>query len=73
MIYLIGSILFSSYLTLAFKACEKYGINIFQAIVFNYITCVITGSFVNGSFPVSASSIDNTWFYWACGMGVLFI
>jgi drug/metabolite transporter (DMT)-like permease len=73
MIYLIGSILFSSYLTLAFKACEKYGVNIFQAIVFNYITCVITGSFVNGSFPISAVSVDNTWFYWACGMGVLFI
>lgn len=73
MIYLVGSILFSSYLTLAFKACEKYGINIFQAIVFNYITCVVTGSFVNGSFPVTAAATQNTWFYWACGMGVLFI
>ncbi len=73
MIYLIGSILFSSYLTLAFKACEKFGINIFQAIVFNYITCVVTGSFVNGSFPITAGATQNTWFYWACGMGVLFI
>lgn len=73
MIYLLGSILFSSYLTLAFKACKRYGINVFQTIVFNYITCVVTGSFVNGSFPISAASVNNTWFYWACGMGVLFI
>ncbi|MEO7531130.1 MAG: hypothetical protein ABIS69_06955 [Sediminibacterium sp.] len=50
MFYLAGSILLTSYLTLAFKVCEKYKVNIFQAIVFNYITCVITGSFVNGSF-----------------------
>lgn len=73
MIYLIGSIVLSSYLTLAFKGCEKYGINVFQAIVINYITCVITGSVVNGSFPVSTSSFSFTWFHWACGMGVLFI
>jgi drug/metabolite transporter (DMT)-like permease len=73
MIYLIGSIVLSSYLTLAFKGCEKYGINVFQAIVINYITCVITGSFVNGSFPITTSSFQFTWFQWACGMGILFI
>jgi drug/metabolite transporter (DMT)-like permease len=73
MIYLIGSIVLSSYLTLAFKACEKYDINVFQAIVFNYIICVITGSFVNGSFPVTAAATSSSWFQWACGMGVLFV
>lgn len=73
MFYLAGSILFTSYLTLAFKVCEKYKVNIFQAIVFNYITCVITGSFVNGSFPVNASAMDTPWFKWACVMGVLFV
>lgn len=73
MIYLIGSIVLSSYLTLAFKGCEKYNVNIFQAIVINYITCVITGSVVNGSFPVTIASFQFSWFQWACGMGVLFI
>ncbi len=73
MLYLIGSIILTSYLTLAFKACEKYKINIFQAIVFNYITCVITGSIVNGSFPVNAQAIATPWFKWACVMGVLFV
>ncbi len=73
MIYLIGSIVLSSYLTLAFKACGKYDINIFQAIIFNYFTCVITGSIVNGSFPIQVTSFSQSWFQWACLMGVLFI
>ncbi len=73
MYYLLGSIVLTSYLTLAFKACEKYKICIFQAIVFNYITCVITGSFVNGVFPVNRSVLQEPWFPWACLMGVLFV
>jgi drug/metabolite transporter (DMT)-like permease len=73
MLYLIGSVVLTSYLTLAFKMCEKYRVNIFQAIIFNYITCVITGSVVNGSFPVNADAIRTPWFQWACVMGVLFI
>lgn len=73
MLYLLGSILLTSYLTLAFKMCEKYGVSIFQAIVFNYITCVITGSVVNGSFPVNAEVVQTPWFRWACVMGVLFV
>ncbi|MES2330462.1 MAG: EamA family transporter [Bacteroidota bacterium] len=73
MFYLAGSIILTSYLTLAFKVCEKYKVNIFQAIVFNYITCVITGSFVNGSFPVNAAIMHTPWFKWACVMGVLFV
>ncbi len=73
MLYLIGSIVLTSYLTLAFKVCERYKVNIFQAIVFNYITCVITGSFVNGSFPVNATVMATPWFKWACVMGVLFV
>jgi len=73
MIYLIGSIVLSSYLTIAFKLCEKLKIPIFQAIVFNYITCVITGSFVNGSFPVNGAVMGQTWFHWAAVMGILFI
>ena len=73
MIYLIGSIVLTSYLTLSFKVCEKYNVSIFQAIVFNYITCVITGSIVNGSFPINVEVIHQTWFHWAFVIGVLFI
>ncbi len=73
MYYLIGSIVLTSYLTLAFKVCEKYSINIFQAIVFNYITCVITGSLINGSFPINEEVVKTPWFAWAGIMGILFV
>lgn len=73
MFYLVGSVVLTSYLTLAFKVCEKYKVSIFQAIVFNYLTCVITGSVVNGSFPINAEVIQTPWFKWACVMGVLFV
>ncbi len=73
MIYLLGSIVLSSYLTLAFKFCEKYTVDVFQAIVFNYIFCVITGSIVNGSLPVAMLSFSDTWVQWGYAMGVLFI
>jgi drug/metabolite transporter (DMT)-like permease len=71
--YLVGSIVLSSYLMLAFKACQKFNINIFQAIIFNYFTCVITGSIVNGGFPINAASVATPWFQWAAIMGVLFV
>jgi drug/metabolite transporter (DMT)-like permease len=73
MMYLIGSVVLSSYLTLAFKMCQRFNIPLFQAIVFNYITCVITGSIVNKGFPINTTVISQSWFHWALLMGVLFI
>jgi drug/metabolite transporter (DMT)-like permease len=73
MIYLLGSIILSSYLTLSFKVLQRLNINTLQAIVFNYIACVCTGAFVNGSFPVNKENINAPWFVWALVMGVMFI
>lgn len=73
MIFLIGSIVLTSYLLLSFKVCGRFNIPVFPAIVFNYITCVITGSVVNGSFPIQFHSIGQPWFQWAMLMGILFI
>jgi drug/metabolite transporter (DMT)-like permease len=73
MIYLLGSIFFSSYLTLSFKVLQRLNINAFQAIVFNYIACVCTGALFNGSFPVNNENIHSPWFVWALLMGVMFI
>lgn len=73
MFYLIGSIVLTSYLILSFKACERFNVPVFPAIVFNYITCVITGSIVNGAFPINAEAVASPWFKWACFMGVLFV
>ncbi|MBA4258578.1 MAG: hypothetical protein C0446_05410 [Chitinophaga sp.] len=73
MIFLLGSIVLTSYLLLSFKVCGKFNIPVFPAIVFNYITCVITGSIVNGAFPIQAESVTTPWFRWAMIMGLLFI
>jgi len=73
MIYLFGSILFSSYLTLSFKVLQRLHINTLQAIVFNYIACVFTGAVVNGAFPVNKENISAPWFVWAIVMGAMFI
>ncbi|MBC7828826.1 MAG: EamA/RhaT family transporter [Chitinophagaceae bacterium] len=73
MLYLIGSIIFTSWLTLSFKVIEKFGINNLQAIVFNYFTCVVTGSVINGSFPVQKSTLTEPWFPWTLVMGIMFV
>lgn len=73
MIYLILSIVFTSYLTLSFKVVERFKIPVFQAIVFNYLTCVVTGSIVNGSFPFTAATAGEPWAMWAGIMGTMFI
>lgn len=73
MIFLVGSILLSAYLTIAFKLCDRFGINKFQAIVFNYFTCLVTGSFVNGGIPDYIQNVEMPWFSWALIMGVGFV
>jgi len=73
MIFLIGSIICSTYLTIAFKLCDRFGINKFQAILFNYLTCVITGSFVNGAVPAFINNSKDPWFIWAVIMGFGFV
>ena len=73
MIYLFLSILLSTFLGVIFVYFNKYKIDIFQAIVFNYWICVITGSLVLGNFPIHANSIQTDWFKMSIIMGVLFI
>jgi drug/metabolite transporter (DMT)-like permease len=73
MIYLILTIVFTSCLTLAFKVLGKYNISSLQAIVFNYITCVIIGSVMNKGFPLDAFRDQAPWLWWGILMGVFFI
>jgi drug/metabolite transporter (DMT)-like permease len=70
---LIASIILTAWLTIAFKIAAHFGISNLQAIVYNYTVCVITGSAVNGSFPVNNSLIHQPWLPWALLMGGCFI
>ena len=71
-LFLAASIILTSWLTLSFKVIERFGVNTLQAIVYNYITCVVTGSVFLGSYPVF-SATGESWFPWALVMGLLFI
>jgi drug/metabolite transporter (DMT)-like permease len=73
MIYLLGSIVLTSWLTLSFKVAERVRANRLQTIVFNYIFCVITGCIVNGAVPAYIANFKMDWFPWACIMGTIFI
>jgi drug/metabolite transporter (DMT)-like permease len=73
MIYLILTILLNTLLAVIFKLFPRYSIDTFQAIVFNYWICVITGSLFLGSFPIGIQSFSQPWFPFALLMGFGFI
>lgn len=67
------SILFSAYLGIIFAYFHRYRVDIFQAIVFNYGTCVLTGSVMLGRLPLDSTTLQQPFFRWAMAMGILFI
>lgn len=71
--YLIFSILLNAYLGVIFVFFNKFKVDLFQAIVFNYIFCVVTGSVVIGQFPIQIATIEEPWFKWSLLMGFMFI
>ena len=73
MLFLIGSIVFTSWLTLSFKVLERFQINNLQAIVFNYFTCVAVGIFINGESPIHTQTLNAAWISWSVGLGCFFI
>jgi len=73
MIYFILVIVLNTLLSVLFKIFPKYNIDTFQAIVFNYITCVITGTWYLGAMPYTATQIHAAWLPYAIIMGIAFI
>lgn len=70
---LVLSILLNSYLGVAFSIFDRFKLDLFQVIVYNYWTCVITGCLVLGRFPLSVQTMHSSWFPMAVIMGTLFI
>ncbi len=58
-----------------FKIFERYKIDAFQAIAFNYVTCVVVGYLYldNTSNFVSSISEIPEWIYWAMLLGCMFV
>ena len=73
MIYFILVILLNTLLSVLFKIFPKYNIDTFQAIVFNYLTCVITGTWYLGANPFTSQQLHAAWLPYAIIMGIAFI
>jgi hypothetical protein len=65
MFYLIMAILLNVVLSALFKLFPRYKVDAFQAIVFNYGVCVVTGSLFLGHVPYTASAFHAPWLPWA--------
>jgi drug/metabolite transporter (DMT)-like permease len=73
MTYLVLSILFSVVTVSFFKLFERFGVQVFPAIVVNYFSCVLMGTFF-GSHAVALTAFwQEPWFWLATILGVLFI
>jgi len=60
-------------IAIIFKLFPKYGIDNFQAIVFNYFTCLIVGTLQLGEFPVPSDVVSRPWFPYVCILSLLFV
>ena len=73
MIFLILSVLFSSITVSFFKVFELKKVDTFQAIIVNYFTCSVIGSFYADHAVWTKAVWSSDWIYFALFLGFLFI
>lgn len=73
MLFLGLSILLSVVLLLNFRLFPRYEINTFQAIVFNYPVCFLTGWLLLPAGQTFSIDFSQTWTWLSLGLGVGFI
>lgn len=73
MIWLLLSIVFTTCLLISFKIFDRLGINVFQAIVFNYFTAAAIGFIYNPSAISFTDTFTQNWTLYASILGLFFI
>lgn len=73
MIYLFLSIFFSTIILVIFRMFRRYGVNTFQAIVYNYIIAFVVGFGLYGGEWKAEHLEQGTWIPYAFIIGTLFI
>lgn len=73
MFYLFLAIACSVLLGFLFKLFDRYKIPLFQAIMFNYFTCVACGWLHSGELPYTAADRQAAWMPYALVLGLVFI
>jgi drug/metabolite transporter (DMT)-like permease len=73
MLYLFLTVACSVLLGFIFKLFGRFGVDGFQAIIFNYFTCFTCGWLHLGHFPVQAENFETPWMPYALVLGLIFI
>ncbi|MES2778662.1 MAG: DMT family transporter [Bacteroidota bacterium] len=73
MIFLLFSILLSVLTVCFFKLFERYQVHTFQAILVNYITCIIVGNIISPKAIILQPFWNEPWFLFALVLGFVFI
>ena len=63
----------TSLLVVVFKLFVKWDVDSFQAIVYNYLVCLVLGSILLGEVPFRDQHLDADWFPFVFAMGLIFI
>ena len=71
--YLLLASFCSLLIVVVFKLFERYRINANQAIVTNYVTCVVTGCITMGAIPFELDMLYEPWMPIMLFLGFLFI
>ncbi len=70
---LLLCIILNAFIGVIFKLFQSYNVNNFQAIVVNYFICVVMAALFMGGNPLPQDITSEPWFYYAIGLGMLFI
>lgn len=73
MLFLAGSVVLSAWLNIVFKLCNRWGIQVFQTIVFNYAVCVLTGLWMMPESPQTLIGHTQSLWPYALMLGLGFI
>jgi drug/metabolite transporter (DMT)-like permease len=73
LLYLVATILLNVIVFTVLKSFPRFGIHPLQAIVANYVVCVITGCLFTGIQPFTVATTQEPWLPWGLLMGVAFI
>ena len=71
MIYLLLAILGSGVIPVIFRAYEGWRVNLFWAIPFNYLTCVIVGNLLSGKVLNPSALASQPWILFAALQGLI--
>lgn len=70
---LLLSILFASVLFVVFRLFNRFGIDTWQALIFNYLTAAALGFWLNTETLIVSELFTKSWFVSSLALGVLFI